>query len=329
MTIKKYTEVVDFYFGRWYNPYELGRVCMSEKLKQKILKLKEERNAVILVHVYQRGEIQEIGDFVGDSLGLCVEAAKTDADVIVFCGVHFMAESAKLLNPNKTVLLPRMDAGCPMADMATADKLRTMKEENPNAVVVTYVNSTADVKAESDICCTSSNAVKVVNSIPEDKDIIFVPDKHLGSYVAEKTGRDIKLWPGFCPTHQRILPEYIAKLKEEHPEAYVLVHPESPKETRDTADFIGSTEQIFQECLKSDKKVFIIGTEEGILYRLKKHCPDKTFIHATKLAECKNMKKIKLEHVLASLENMTPEVDMDGPLIEKALKPLKRMMELQ
>lgn len=301
---------------------------MNEDIVSKINALKKEKNAVILVHSYQKAEVQAIGDFVGDSLGLCIQAAETNADVIVFCGVHFMAESAKLLNPSKTVLLPEKNAGCPMADMVTADGLRKLKSENPGAVVVCYVNSTADVKAESDICCTSSNAVKILEAIPKEKSVIFVPDKHLGRYAAEKADREAILWPGFCPTHQRILPEYIKAKKAEYPEALVMVHPECAKETVDIADFVGSTEAIFNKCTESNKKQFIIGTEEGIISRLKKKNPDKEFIPATDLAVCRNMKLTDLNSILRSLENMDYKVEVDDAVAVKAVKSISKMLEL-
>ncbi len=295
---------------------------------ERIEKLRKERNAVILVHVYQPGPIQDLGDFVGDSLGLCIQAAETSADTIVFCGVRFMAESAKLLNPDKTVLLPAGDAGCPMADMAEPEALRKMKEENPEAAVVCYVNSTAAVKAESDICCTSSNAEKVINSLSADQPVIFVPDRHLGQYVLEKTGRKGILWQGFCPTHQRILPQHILEQKEKHPEAMVTVHPEAPKAVRELADFIGSTGQIFDYCTASSRKEFIIGTEEGILHRLRKFNPEKVFISPTELAVCPNMKKTTLHNIAAALETMSPEVIIEPELAQRAVLPVQKMLDL-
>jgi quinolinate synthase len=299
-----------------------------ERLVEQINELKKELNAVILVHAYQRPEIQEIGDFVGDSLGLCIQAAQTDADVIVFCGVHFMAESAKLLNPGKTVLLPELGAGCPMADMADGKKLRELKEKHPNAEVVCYVNSTAEVKAESDICCTSSNAIDVINSIPKDREIIFVPDKHLGRYAGEKAGRDIILWPGFCPTHQRLLVENIQELRKKYSDGVVCVHPECSKEVVEEADFVGSTTAIYEYCCNSDEKTFIIGTEEGILHRLKKDNPDKEFVLASDLMVCKNMKKIDLSSVVKVMEKMENQIEVDPELAVKALLPIQKMLDL-
>ncbi len=301
---------------------------MDNKIVKDIIRLKKEKKAVLLVHAYQLPEVQEIGDYVGDSLGLCIEAAKTDARVIVFCGVYFMAESAKILNPEKTVLLPDKNAGCPMADMAEPEKLRELKSENPGAVVVCYVNSTAAVKAESDICCTSSNAEKIIRSIPEEKRIIFVPDRHLGSFAAERTGRDIILWPGFCPTHQRILPEDILRHKKKHPEAMVLVHPECSREVRGLADFVGSTRQIHKKCIEENREKFIIATEQGIIHGLEKETDNKHFIPASKLAVCPNMKKTNLENIRKSLELNETKILINSRIMEKALIPIKRMMEI-
>ena len=297
-------------------------------LVQQIAYLKKEKNAVILVHSYQRPEVQDIGDYVGDSLGLCIEASKTDADRIIFCGVHFMAESAKILNPDKTVVLPDANAGCPMANMADAEGLGKLKSENPGVLVVCYVNSTAEVKAESDICCTSSNAVAVVNSLPKDKRVIFVPDKYLGGYVCEQTGRDMILWPGYCPTHQKILPEYIMEKKRAYPRAVVLAHPECSKETIQLADVVGSTGYMFSYCSESEKQQFIIATENGLLYRLKKFNPGKEFIPASDLAVCPNMKLTTLRSVCRALDRMEPEIDLDPELIRKSYDPIARMLEV-
>lgn len=302
-------------------------------VSDKIRRLKKEKNAVILAHYYQEPEIQDIGDFVGDSLGLCIEASKTDADVIVFCGVHFMAESAKLLNPDKLVLIPDVNAGCPMADMAGAGELRKMKKKHPDAAVVSYVNSTAAVKAESDICCTSSNAVKIVESFPEEKPIIFVPDQNLGRYVKDKTGRDMLLWDGFCLVHHLfVTPEDIIKRREEYPDAVVLVHPECPPEVTREADFIGSTAQILKYCREAaagtgGTKTFIIGTEKGILYPLKQQNPGVEFIPASENMVCRNMKKITLEKVLTSMEEETGEVTVPADIMERALAPIQLMLE--
>lgn len=291
--------------------------------------LKKQLGAVILVHYYQPKEIQDLGDFVGDSLGLCIEASKTDADTIVFCGVHFMAESAKLLNPDKLVLLPALDAGCPMADMAEAEDLKRMKEDNPGAVVVTYVNSTAAVKAESDICCTSSNAVRVVNTIPEDRDIIFVPDQNLGKYVMEQTGRNLILWPGYCPVHhERVDADDIREKKQKHPDALVLVHPECTPEVTAVADFVGSTSQILSYAAESDSREFIIGTEQGILYPLRERNPDKEFFLASDRMICYNMKKIDLGILTKAMEEKNFPIDIDPEVAERAVRPIRKMVDL-
>ena len=301
---------------------------MRPTLEERIQKLKKDLNAVILVHCYQRGEVQDIGDYVGDSLGLCVEASKTDAEVIIFCGVHFMAESAKLINPGKTVIIPDYNAGCPMADMASGEELRKLKAEHPEALVVCYVNSTAEVKAESDICCTSSNAIQVVESLPEDKEIIFVPDKYLGGYTAQQTGRKMILWQGYCPTHQKILPENIRKRREEYPGGVVLVHPECSAPVINEADQVGSTGFIVNFCSESDKKTFIIGTENGIIHRLQKLNPDKIFIPVTEQALCPNMKLTTLSSVLRSMERLETKVEIAPEIAEKAYKPVERMLAL-
>jgi quinolinate synthase len=300
----------------------------QELIIEKINVLRKKRNAVILAHNYELPEIQDIADFTGDSLSLCQKAASTKADVIVFCGVWFMAESAAIINPGKTVLLPDAAAGCPMADMATAERLLKLKTENPGAVVVCYVNSNAEVKALSDVSCTSSNAQAIIESIPKEKTIIFVPDKFLGGYIARTTGRDMILWPGFCPTHQKILPEHIAAKKTKHPGAKVLVHPECSKEVTDAADFVGSTGQIIKYCRSAVDSAFIIGTENGILHMLRKENPGKEFIPASDLAICPNMKKITLEKVEASLETLGPVVKVPGNIATLALIPIERMLAI-
>jgi quinolinate synthase len=301
---------------------------INQDIITKIVRLKKEKDAIILAHNYQLPEIQEIGDFVGDSLGLCQEAAKIDAKVIIFCGVWFMAESAALLNPDKKVVLPDPGAGCPMADMVKPAELEKLKEEHPGAVVVCYINSNAEVKALSDICCTSSNARAIVESIPVDKEIIFIPDKYLGSYVAGQTGRQLILWPGFCVVHQRILPEHIIEQKKKHPHAPVLVHPECSGPVTRLADFVGSTGNIIAYCRESGEKEFIIGTEKGILHSLKKQNPEKNFFPASDLAVCRNMKKITLDKVLTSLETLQPVIEVSINTQEKALAPIKRMLEI-
>jgi len=300
----------------------------SNRLVSEIERLKQEKNAVILAHNYQPPEIQDIGDFVGDSLALCRKAADTEADVIVFCGVRFMAESAALLNPGKKVLLPDMNAGCPMADMVTPEGLAALQKEHPGAVTICYVNTNAEVKALCDIACTSSNAEEVVRSVPVTSEIIFVPDKYLGTWVSRQAGRTMILWQGYCPTHQRILPEHIEEKKRANPEALVLVHPECTPAVTSIADFVGSTGQIIEYCGKSNARSFIIGTESGILHSLAKKYPGKTFIRASDHAMCANMKKISLEKVLASLETMNPEVTVDPRIAKQAIKPIERMLDL-
>jgi len=294
-------------------------------LAEKISRLKEKRNAVILVHNYQLGEVQDIADFVGDSLDLSQKAAKTDASVIVFCGVHFMAETASILCPDKTVLLPDMHAGCPMANMITAPQLRAKKKEHPKATVVCYINSSAAVKAESYICCTSANAAGVVESV-DAKEIIFVPDQYLGHYISTKTGKKMILWPGFCPTHARIVPEYIIKLRHEYPEAKVVVHPECRPDVIALADEVLSTSGMIRFARREDVQEMIVGTEMGIIYRLKKENPGKKFIPVSEQAICPNMKLITLEKILWSLEEMAPEVKVPEKIRLKAKKAVDRML---
>jgi quinolinate synthase len=295
------------------------------ELTEKILKLKKKRNAVILAHNYQLGEIQDIADFVGDSLDLSQNAAKTDASVIVFCGVHFMAETASILCPDKAVLLPDEHAGCPMANMITAPQLRARKKEHPKATVVCYINSSAAVKAESYICCTSANAAGVVESV-NAKEIIFVPDQYLGHYISTKTGKKMILWPGFCPTHARIMPEYIVKLRHEYPEAKVVVHPECRPDVIALADEVLSTSGMIRFAGREDVQEMIVGTEMGIIYRLKKENPGKKFIPVSEQAICPNMKLITLEKVLWSLEEMAPEVKVPEKIRLKAKDAVDRML---
>jgi quinolinate synthase len=297
----------------------------QRELTEKILKLKKKRNAVILVHNYQLGEVQDIADFVGDSLDLSQNAAKTDADVIVFCGVHFMAETASILCPDKTVLLPDEHAGCPMANMITAPQLRARKKEHPQATVVCYVNSSAAVKAESYICCTSANALAVVESL-DTNEILFVPDKYLGHYISTKTSKKMILWPGFCPTHARIMPEYIVKLRHEYPEAKVVVHPECRPDVIALADEVLSTSGMIKFARREDVQEVIVGTEMGIIYRLKKENPGKKFIPVSEQAICPNMKLITLEKVLWSLEEMAPEVKVPEKIRLKAKAAVDRML---
>jgi len=298
-----------------------------EDLKLEIRSLLKERNAVLLAHNYMRDEVQEIADITGDSLVLSLEAAKTDADVIVFCGVHFMAESASILSPDKTVLLPRLDAGCPMADMVTSDELLLLKEKHPGVPVVTYVNSSADVKAVSDICCTSANAVRVVNSLPEQQ-LIFVPDRNLGRYVARFSDKTFHFWEGFCPTHERLKADDALRLKAEYPDALFICHPECRPEVSALADHVCSTSGMYDFCRKSTAMRFIIGTEAGILYRLRRENPDKEFILASPGLICPNMKLASLEDILDSLKSMMPVVKVPEEIRVLAKKALDRMLAI-
>jgi len=292
----------------------------------KINRLRKERRAVILAHNYQIAEVQDIADFVGDSLDLSQKAATTDAAVIVFCGVHFMAETAAILCPDKAVLLPDPDAGCPMANMITAERLRERKKELPGRPVVCYVNSTAEVKAESDVCCTSANGVKVVESVPAPE-ILFVPDQYLGNYIATKIkDKKLVLWPGFCPTHLMIQPEDIRRLKSQHPMAKAMVHPECRPEVIALADEVLSTSGMLRFAARSDAKEIIVGTEVGIIHRLQKENPAKVFFPASEQAVCPNMKKITLEKVLWSLEGMSPRVTVPEPVRLRAKEAVDRML---
>jgi len=301
---------------------------MSDELAEKINKLRKERDAVILAHNYQIGEVQDIADFTGDSLGLSIEASKVTAKVIVFCGVYFMAETAKIICPDKTVLVPDDHAGCPMANMITVRQLRDAKKRHPDAKVVCYVNSTAAVKAESDICCTSANAVKVINSIPKENEIIFVPDQSLGDYVAKQTGRKIILWEGYCPTHHRILAQDVKSMREKHPSVKVMVHPECTADVIELADVALSTSGMLRYAKESDEKEFIVGTEIGLLHSLRKANPDKVFYPVSPLADCPNMKLNTLEKILWSLEDMVYEVTVPEDIRIKAWDTIDRMLKL-
>jgi len=301
---------------------------MNEQLIKKIWQLKTERNAVILAHNYQPGEIQDIADFTGDSLALSIKAAATDADVIVFCGVKFMAETAAILSPGKTVLLPDKNAGCPMADMMTGEQLKELKRKNPDALVVCYVNSSAEVKAESDYCCTSANAVEVVESLPKGSKIIFVPDQHLGRFVIEKTGREMILWPGYCPTHAFITEDDIKKAREAHPGAIVMAHPECTEPVKAVSDKLLSTGQMLKFAKQSDAKRFIIATETGIIHTLKKENPGKEFYPVTTRAICPNMKRITLDKVLWSLEDMHYKITVPADIAARAKNALEKMVAI-
>lgn len=297
----------------------------QQEIKQEIRRLAEERNALLLAHNYQRDEIQEVADITGDSLGLSMEAARTERQVIVFCGVHFMAESAAILAPDKIVLLPRPDAGCPMADMVTADGLRELKARHPGAPVVTYVNSSAAVKAESDICCTSANAVRVVNSL-ESEEVILVPDRNLGRYIAAHTDKVCHLWEGYCPTHDRLLVADVERALQEHPDALFMAHPECPPEILTLAHHICSTSGMYDFARQNPAKRFIVGTEAGILYRLRRENPAKEFILPTSRLICPNMKLTSLEDVLKSLQTMSPEITVPKAIRDRARVALDRML---
>jgi quinolinate synthase len=311
------------------------------ELRERILRRKAELNAVVLGHNYQRVEIQEVSDFLGDSLGLSQEAADTDADVIVFCGVHFMAETAKILSPAKTVLMPDLRAGCPMADFVTGDSLRILKARYPDAVVVAYVNSTAEVKAESDICCTSSNAVQVVESIPRGRPILFVPDRNLAHYVAEKTGRAFQIaseeeqlsdpgriiaWDGYCYVHDDLVFDELADAKRRYPEAKVVIHPEARRDLLAHADFVTSTSRMVD--LAEEHDALIIGTERGLIDRLQKRFPEKTLVPLSGAAICGNMKMNTLAKLAWSLDQMQHEVILDEAVRRRAETSLRRMLEL-
>tara|TARA_A100001015_G_scaffold62398_2_gene68782 strand:- start:3583 stop:4485 length:903 start_codon:yes stop_codon:yes gene_type:complete len=297
-------------------------------LANEIDQLKKERGAVIIAHNYQPDEVQALADFTGDSLELSRKAAELDEEVIVFCGVHFMAETAAILSPEKTILLPDQFAGCPMADMITADQLRARKAEHPDAVVIAYVNSSAAVKAETDLCCTSSNAVKIVQSVPADRDIIFVPDTHLGHYVQELVGREMIIWDGYCPTHSRIRDRDIVREKQDHPQAKVMSHPECPQNIRDVSDYLLSTGQMIEHARNSDENEFIVATEMGLLYRLRNENPEKKFYSVSDRALCPNMKKIDAEKVLWSLEDMQHRITVPEDISTRARRSIEAMLEL-
>jgi quinolinate synthase len=297
----------------------------NQSLINEIAMLKKEKNAIIFAHVYQDGEIQDIADFTGDSLALSKKAVDTDAELIVFCGVTFMAETAHILNPSKTVLLPRLDAGCGLSDTATVDQLKKQKERYPDAAVVSYVNSSAEIKAMSDVCCTSANAVDIVSAVKQDT-ILFVPDKNLGSYIQEKTDKQIILWDGYCYVHENITPQKMKKMKKMYPEADVIVHPECPKAVRDLADFIGGTGHMAKYAKNSDSKEFIVGTEDNFSYRLRKDNPHKTFYPVQ--TECAGMRKSSLSDVKESLAKQRYKITIDESIRKKAYKALETMMKL-
>ena len=303
-------------------------------LAAEILRLKRERNAVILAHNYQIEEIQNVADFVGDSLGLSQKAAETDADVIVFCGVHFMGETAKILSPAKTVVIPDMEAGCSLSDSCPADKLEAFLNEHAekNYYVIAYINCSAGVKALADVICTSGNAVKIVEAAPKDRPVLFVPDQNLGAWVTEKTGRPMDLWQGSCYVHMEYTRDSISRAKQEHPDALVVAHPECPQAVRLLADEVCSTEKMVSFCRNSPAKAFVIVTEEGLLHRLRREIPGKIFIpgptDTCACAECRYMKRNTMEKLYLCLRDLKPEILLDEELRAKAEKSVRRMLEL-
>ena len=302
---------------------------MISEIKELCLKA----NAIILAHYYQAPEIQDIADFIGDSLDLSRKAANNDADIIVFCGVHFMAETAKILSPNKTVLLPDIDAGCSLADDCPAEEFQKFREENPDHYVVSYINCTAEVKAQSDLICTSSNAVSLVEKIPKDKNIIFAPDKNLGRWVQKNSGRKLKLWPGSCIVHETFSEEALLKLKYKHPDAKVIAHPECSQNLLVLSDFIGSTSKLLDFVSNDYSDTYMVLTEPGIIHQMKKKEPNKNFIEVPdidgcKCNECPYMKLNTLEKILDCLKNNSPSIELDPEIIKKAYKPIKRMLDM-
>ncbi len=302
-------------------------------LFEEIEKLKKQKNAIILAHYYQEPDIQDIADYIGDSLGLSQEAARTDASVIVFAGVHFMAETAKILSPSKKVLLPDLKAGCSLADSCPPHLFKKFKEKYPDHIVITYVNCTAELKALSDIVCTSTNAVQIVESLPKDQKIIFGPDKNLGAWVAKKTGRDLVLWNGACMVHEIFSREKITKLKERHPKAKFIAHPECEEIVLQMADYIGSTTGLLKYTINSDAKEFIVATESGIIHQMEKANPDKVFIPAPPdnhcaCNDCPYMKRNTLEKLYLCLKNELPEVSVAENIINEARKPIQRMLDI-
>lgn len=306
---------------------------VSIDLFSEIQKLKKEKNAVILAHYYQEPDIQDAADFIGDSLGLSQQASKTKADIIVFAGVHFMAETAKILSPQKKVLLPDLNAGCSLADACPADKFSEFKKKHPNHIVITYVNCSAEIKALSDIICTSTNAQKIIETLPEDQKIIFAPDKNLGKYIQQQTKREMVLWDGSCMVHEIFSLKKIIQLKEKHPQAKFIAHPECETQILELADYIGSTTGLLNYTKKDPSKEFIVATETGIIYQMQKSSPEKTFIPAPPnnscaCNDCPHMKLNTLEKLYTCLKDEKPEIILEKSLIERAVKPIKRMLEI-
>ena len=300
----------------------------ENSLLERINRLRKERNAIILAHNYQPGPIQDLADLTGDSLELSRKAKETDAEVIVFCGVRFMAETAAILNPRKTVLLPVPDAGCPMADMITAEDLRTIKKNYPGVPIVTYVNSNADVKAESTICCTSANSIRVVNSFADSEEIYMVPDQNLALYTSRNTAKKIRFWHGYCPVHHNMRPQYVHEAKKRHPDAMFIAHPECRPEVLELADGVFSTSGMIKYVTESDKTSFIIGTEMGLIHTLKKTNPHKHFVPLHESLVCRDMKKITLEKILRSLQELAPRITVPENIRQRAQLALDRMLEV-
>ncbi len=314
-----------------FTPSEKSDGMNYSQLQQEILRLKKEKNAVILAHNYQIPEIQELADYLGDSLGLSYQAAETDADVICFCGVHFMAETAKIVSPEKKVILPDMEAGCSLSDSCPPEKLAAYKAKYPNDYIVAYINCSAGVKALADVICTSGNAVNIVNKVPEDRDILFVPDQNLGQWVAGQTGRKIKLWPGSCYAHVLFSKEQIEAIRLKYPDAKVVAHPECVDSVRELADVVCSTEKMVHYCKTDSADTFVVVTETGMLHRLRKDIPGKTFIagptETCACNDCRYMKLNTLEKLHACLSTLTPEIEMAEEIVEKAKTPILRMLE--
>ena len=310
----------------------LETAATVDPLSREILALKKRLNAVILAHNYQIAEIQDVADFVGDSLGLAQQAAKTNADVIVFCGVHFMAETAKILNPGKIVVLPDKDAGCSLEESCPAPKLKALQDTNPNFYTIAYINCSADVKALCDVICTSGNAAKIVRHAPKDRDILFVPDENLGSWVIEQTGRPMTLWKGNCYVHVEWTHNAITRIRREHPEAPLIAHPECTRAVRMLADEVCSTEKMVTWCRQHPSKAIIVATEAGMLHRLEKECPGKTFIPAPtencRCNECRFMKMNTLEKLLACMQNLAPRIELPQHILDRARAPIERMLEI-
>jgi len=337
------TEVLDRTMPAGVDRLPLRKPMPKERfdpLAKEIFALKKQLNAVILAHNYQVPEIQDIADYVGDSLGLSQQAARTNADVIVFCGVHFMAETAKILNPDTIVVLPDKDAGCSLEESCPADQLEALQKSNPNFWTIAYINCSAAVKALSDVICTSGNAVKIVNAAPKDKHLLFVPDENLGAWVMEQTGRPMTLWQGNCYAHVEFRRDSLLKLREKFPDAKVVVHPESLREVRDLADAICSTERMITYCKSEPAKRFVIVTESGIIHRMQKECPDKEFLCAPtfdvmklpadncRCSECKYMKLNTLEKVRDCMKHLAPRIELPEQILKRARLPIERMLEI-